>query len=100
MKKLRFVFLLMVGSLLFSSNVAAGGNHEFSCENADRYIERLRNSDYDPQKIRYIIYKIKERCGRDRPPRRVPEIDAAGGVVATGLLAGLFGLVRERKSRV
>lgn len=43
--------------------------------------------------------RLTHDCVRPDRPRAVPEIDGAGAIIAISLLAGIGGIIRERKNK-
>lgn len=84
MKNIRSVLLVFISLLALSSNAFAAGIlfPEIECEQTRSIFPDCNHGD-------------KPNGGS----HAVPEIDAAGGVVAIGLLIGLMGLIRERKRK-
>lgn len=83
MKNIRSILLVLVSMMALSSNAVALGDllPDVECKKTKSIFPDCKHSD-------------KPGHGSSHA---VPEIDAAGGVVAIGLLVGLMGLIRERR---
>lgn len=111
MKKLYLLAVLLAGSLIFSSGAFASIGNQVGGLTGHSYSYQLDftpnvtwgwnwnwNFDWDA----LLDWWNKYREQHDQPKddggyHSVPEIDAAGAIIALSLMAGLFALIRERK---